>query len=283
MEEDGQLEVEALRLLGASAAFRGEFSMARNHFKRAVDAYDVRRHGPRFGFDPGAASAAYLSWTAWHLGHQEEAARYAAQALAIAEAKNHPSTLAMVLSWLMFYEVCTRNPEAIIRYNERLQSVCSERDCRYWQPFGSACAEWATFQHDGDARHLERLLDFTKQFREQYLTSCLLLMGVEICGDLQRPDQGLSLTAAAHQFIEDHDERVWEAECSRREAGLLLQNPQPDLGRASQLLQRAMRIAHRQEAAMLESQAASDLGKLNARTSPETVGVVRAPGPDTLH
>jgi class 3 adenylate cyclase/ABC-type transport system involved in cytochrome c biogenesis ATPase subunit len=263
-DDDSQLEVEAFRLLGASAAFTGEFAIARRHFERALSIYDVSQHGPRFGFDPGAASAAYLSWTAWHLGHRDEARSYAARALVIGEAKNHASTLAMVLSWLMFYEVCDENVEAITVYNDRLQAVCSERDCRYWQPFGAACAEWAAFQRDADARHLERLLEAATQFREHYLTSCLLLMGADICKDLRRAEHGLQLVAKALQFIEAHDERVWEAECSRLTGELLLLGPRPEIRRARKLLLRAIKTARHQEALELEQRAVASLAALDA-------------------
>jgi class 3 adenylate cyclase len=266
--DDSQLEVEAFRLLGASAAFRGEFAIARRHFDRALATYDVERHGPRFGFDPGAACAAYLSWTAWHLGQREEARTFAATALAICERKNHASTLAMVLSWLMFYEICEKNVDAVRRHNERLQAVCSERDCRYWQPFGAACAEWAAFQQDRNPRRLEKLLESAAQFRERYLTSCLLLLGADICRELDRPEQGLELTAAALQFIEEHDERVWEAECSRLTAELLLQAPAPDVRRARKLLQSAVKTARHQEAVSLERRAAASLSGLTVTYLP---------------
>ena len=260
--EDSQLEVEAFRLLGASAAFRGEFPIARHHFERALATYDMDRHGPRFGFDPGAASAAYLSWTEWHLGDREAARRYAARALEIGEAKNHATTLGMVLSWLVFYEVCERNVDAILALNERLQAVCSQRDCRYWQPFGAACAQWAEFQKDGNPQRLDRLLESAAQFRERYLTSCLWLMGADICRALKRVDHGLQLVESALQFAEEHDERVWEAECSRLQAELLMCSPSPDPKRARKLLNRAMKIAGHQEAVALKARAAAGLAAL---------------------
>jgi class 3 adenylate cyclase/ABC-type transport system involved in cytochrome c biogenesis ATPase subunit len=264
---DSQLEVEAFRLLGASAAFTGEFSVARAHFEHALSVYDSRIHGPRFGFDPGAASAAYMSWTLWHLGQREQARACATRALAIAEATNHASTLAMVLSWLIFYEICEENVDVVLAYNDRLQKVCAERDCRYWQPFGAACAEWALFERDGDARHLERLLESAGHFRERYLTSCLLLLAARLCGRLGRPEQGLEIAATAQKFIEEHDERVWEAECSRVMADLLLQSSTPTRGRARQLLLRAIQTAEAQEACTLAQRAAASLEELDSRAT----------------
>lgn len=259
-----QLHVEAQRLLGASAAFRGDFESARLHFSRAMEIYDIDRHGPDYGFDPGAASAAYLAWVLWHLGDDASARDYGARALAIADAKAHAPTLAMVLSWLMFHAVCRRDLEAIAAYNRRLQSVCAERECRYWQPFGSACAEWAGFEVDGDVAHLERLVAFTKAFRERYFTSSLLLLAADICLQKDRPDQGIQLTKDAQQFMKDHDERLWEAEAQRLTAEFLFRLSPGDPGDAQRHLVRAVKTARRQGALKLEQRAAASLANLHA-------------------
>jgi class 3 adenylate cyclase/energy-coupling factor transporter ATP-binding protein EcfA2 len=281
-DDDGQSQVEAFRLQGASAAFRGEFLIARTYFERALAAYDGRRHGPRFGFDPASACAAYLAWTLWHLGDKEQARAHAQTALGFAEAKRHPATLAMVLSWLMFYEVCEQNPQGILALNSRLQLVCAERDCRYWQPFGTACAAWAGFQQDGDARHLGRLIESTRHFGDRYLTSCLLILAAEVCAQLGRTEQGLEIAASAREFIEDHDERVWEAECGRVTAVLLMKQAAPDLIRANQLIHRAIRTVRRQQARGLEERMLATRALLDQRieklSPPPTL-----PRPGTVH
>jgi len=262
-DDDRQLEIEASRLLGAGAAFGGEFALARLHFERAISLYDIDRHGPRFGYDPGAVSAAYLSWISWHLGAEGEARRYARQALVLAEAKGHPSTLAMVLAWLIFHAICERDGEAVRRYNDRIQTLCTEKDCRYWQHFGAACMEWVAFQSDGEPQHLDRLLDRTKKFPEHYLTSCLLLLGADLCVRMQRPQYGLEIVDEAWRFIEEHKERIWEAECDRLKAQLFLMLPRADHGKASHYARRALRIARQQEALPLQRRAAALVEELS--------------------
>jgi tetratricopeptide (TPR) repeat protein len=259
---DSQLELEALRLLGASAAFAGDLATARQHFEQVLARYDIGRHGPALGFDPGAVSSAYLAWTVWHLGDSENAERYATQAIAIAEAKGHPPTLAVVLSWLIFYHVCTGNIDSILEYNRRLQTVCSERDCRYWQPFGNACAEWAEFGLDGEPRHLDRMLALTGEFRERYFTSCLLLLGAEMCLKLRQTQRGLQTVASAREFIEKHDEQLWEAELHRLHAELMLQGTPERARDAGELLRCAIETARRQNARSLEGRALTSLERL---------------------
>ena len=282
--EDSQLEVEAFRLMGASAAFRGEFAVALSHFDHALGVYDPRIHGPNFGFDAGAAAAAYLAWVHWHLGNDAEAAAAADRALATAEAKNHPSTLAMVLSWLIFYRVCARDVEAILDLNGRLQVMCAERECRYWQPFGSACAEWAEYHRDRDPRRLERLIAFSAAFNERYFTSCLLLLGADICLQEGQLDRGMELARSALRFVKEHEERIWESECHRLIAELHLRMPEGGgLGTARQALARACRIAHRQGAASLKARAADRLAALD-EAEPNRPHLAAPPAPArTLH
>jgi class 3 adenylate cyclase len=262
--KDSQFEVEAQRLLGASAAFRGEFQLALAHFGRAMEVYEPSAHGPDYGFDPGAASAAYLAWILWHVDERDAAREMGLKALAIAEEKGHAPTLAMVLSWLMFHAVCEHDTGTILAYNQRLQIVCAERECRYWQPFGAACAEWASFEVDGDAHHLEPLLRFTSEFRERYFTSCLFLLAADICLRTDRPDQGIELTAKARRFIDRHCEHVWQAEALRLAAEFRLRLSPAQTEEARRLLQEAVETAQCQGAVALERRAAERLAELEA-------------------
>lgn len=165
----------------------------------------------------------------------------------------------------MFHAVCERDADAILAYNERLQLVCAERDCRYWQPFGAACAEWAGFRKDAEPRRLERLLAWTRDFRERYFTSCLLLMGAGMCLELGRTEEGLGLVDDARRFIEEHDERIWEAEADRLGAELTAAAEGRDLAAAHALASRALATAGRQGARALQARAEGSLAHIEAR------------------
>jgi class 3 adenylate cyclase len=252
LRSDDQLEVEAHRLLGGSYAFIGDFRASKEHHERAFALYDPARHGPRLGFDPGVTAAAYLSWTLWHLGETAEARRFASKALAAAEAKRHPPTLAMAYSWLTFHAVCDDNFEAVKQYDASLRLLCDEQECRYWQPLVAACAEWAAFQQDRDPNRLKRLAANEVAFEERYLNSCLLVLGARICHSLEMPAQGLEFVERALSFVEEHDERVWEAEALRVKAELLLQWRPVDSDEAERLLSKAAEVARLQGAIQIE-------------------------------
>ena len=62
--------------------------------------------------------------------------------------------------------------------------------------------------------------------------------------------------------MEQHDERWWEAEVCRLRGVLLLRQPGTPQEEAEAWLQRALDVAHRQEAKSLELRAAMSLSRL---------------------
>lgn len=259
--QNAKLEAEGYRLLGATAAFRGHFIDARAHFQRVTAVYDPSTHGRSFGYDPGVASIAYLSWVHWHTGDAEEGRRQADRALVMAEALGHPATLSLVLVWLLFHAVCERDYTQINIYNDRLQALCSEQICRFWQPFGRACVAWASFHSTRDASYLDRLLEHTKAFSELYLTSCLHLLAADICNELGHCEEGLQHAGLAETFMVEHDERIWEAEYWRL-SGQLHGRRRPGSDQGRLCLEQALATARRQQAVMLERRAADALKSL---------------------
>jgi predicted ATPase len=62
--------------------------------------------------------------------------------------------------------------------------------------------------------------------------------------------------------VEQHEERYWEAEVHRLRGVLLLQQPETPQAEAEAWLQRALNVAHHQEAKSLELRAAMSLARL---------------------
>ena len=264
-DTSGQMSVEAYRLLAANKLYAGKFIAARSHFERCLSLYDVKSHGPRFGYDPGASSAAYLSWTLWHLGLEAEASNMAAEALQLAEAKNHTPTMALVLTYVAFFEVYRGKVDAVLAYTDRLIALCSESDYRHWLAFGIVCSEWAKCRRDHDESHLETLLSAIKQHRQLwggYFTPGLMLLAADLCRHLGKPAQGLRIATAAQRFVSSHGERLWEAECDRLIGEILLLRRAPSIPAAERRFRKAIRTAHRQGSFSLEKRAVQSLRQL---------------------
>jgi predicted ATPase len=75
-------------------------------------------------------------------------------------------------------------------------------------------------------------------------------------------DDGLQALVEAHTLVEQHEERVWEAEVCRLRGVLLLRQPGTPQAEAETWLRRALGVARRQAAKSLELRAATSLARL---------------------
>jgi predicted ATPase len=84
----------------------------------------------------------------------------------------------------------------------------------------------------------------------------------EVYDHLGHTKNGLQALAEAHTLVKQHDERWWEAEIYRLRGVLLLRQPGTPQAEAEACFQRALDVAHRQEAKSLELRAAMSLARL---------------------
>src|SRR4030095_9623179 len=89
---------------------------------------------------------------------------------------------------------------------------------------------------------------------------CTLL--AEVADDLGHTEDGLQALGEAHTLVEQHEERVWEAEVYRLRGVLLRRQPGTPQAEAEACLQQALDVARRQEAKSLELRAAMSLSRL---------------------
>jgi len=80
--------------------------------------------------------------------------------------------------------------------------------------------------------------------------------------NLGHTEDGLQALTEGHTLVEQQEKRWWEAEVARLRGVLLLRQPETPLAEAEAWLQRALDVAHRQEAKALELRAAMSLSRL---------------------
>jgi predicted ATPase len=84
----------------------------------------------------------------------------------------------------------------------------------------------------------------------------------DVCGHRGHTAEGLQALAEAYTLIEQHEERLWEAEVCRLRGVLLLRQAVPQPAEAATCFQRALEVARRQQAKSLELRAAMSLARL---------------------
>jgi predicted ATPase len=89
---------------------------------------------------------------------------------------------------------------------------------------------------------------------------CTML--VEVSAHLGHVEEGLQALTEAHILVEQHEERWWAAEVARLRGILLLRQTGTPQEESEAWLQRALDVAHSQEAKSLELRAAMSLARL---------------------
>ena len=98
---DGDLLLEAYHCQWSTAFFRGDVAATLDNSRIGIETYDMKRHGhlgPAFGgHDPGVCADVCAAVALRMSGESEQAAKTIARGLALAEALDHPNTLAHAL------------------------------------------------------------------------------------------------------------------------------------------------------------------------------------------
>jgi predicted ATPase len=232
----------------------GEYTTARAHLEQVLSCYEPQQHHHSMvrlrGSDAGVSALAYNACCLWCLGYPEQAAKQSQKALALAREFGHPFSSADVLSYggCVFNQMrrdapaLKGNAEELARLSEGMgfSSFLGTGSC-YW---GAALTKLGQV-HEGIAQMREGMA-----VRQSVGARCNLS---GISGALAaalakagRPEEGLATLDETLSFVEETDERYYEAELHRLKGELLL--TQGDEAEAEASLQKAVEVARRQQA-----------------------------------
>lgn len=263
-ERDGDdtLLVEGAYVLGITAFWQGAFEEARAQFELAVARYRPehrRDHLLRYGLDPKVVCLSRLGNTYWVLGRIDEAVAARDAALALADETGHPFSRSTVLVFAAMLALELDEIEPMRRFAALLlddsggqhgrpaqiarEAIRGYLDVRDGRIDGLARIEQAR----GELMRGDQAPGMRAQFERLLLAACVF------AGDART---GLTITDRA--LASEDADRLWEAENRRARAEFLAV-----LGRSADEveaeLDRALTVARRQEAAMLELRVATTL------------------------
>ena len=260
--DDRELLLGACRALGAAHYYLGEFVAARATLMEGIalaDSLPQRWHAPGLLADPRVTCRSYLSRTLWMLGYPDRARALGAYALALAEAAEHPFTLANNLGLIAGLRVNLRDVGGAARLAERLIELAREQGFPYWLANGMLWRGWSRVGAGETAAGLADLEESVARFRA-HGNAITVAHGLHLLADayrqLRRHDEGLDVLAR----IEPGEERRHEAEWHRLAGELLALAGRPDA--AAESYQQALAVARAQSAKAFELRAATSLARL---------------------
>jgi predicted ATPase len=244
----------------------GEYTAARAHLEGMISFYEPQHHHRLVslcGSDAGVSALAYDACCLWCLGYPDQALMRSQEALALARELGHPFSLADVLCYAgcLFNEM-RRDAQALKDNAEELMRLSSEKVPGWlgegtWHR-GKALAMLGQVQ-EGMAQMREGMAAHQSRGVQCYLSGTLRSLA-EAQAKAGQPEEALTTLAEAFAFVEQTDERHWEAELYRLRAELLLM--QGDEAGVEASLQKAVEVARRQQAKSWELRATVSLCRL---------------------
>ncbi|HEY5868219.1 MAG TPA: adenylate/guanylate cyclase domain-containing protein, partial [Candidatus Tectomicrobia bacterium] len=265
---DSMLTVLAHTALGQNLAFLGALPAARLHAEEAI-AHDTpgQRRTPMFqiGQDPGVGCRVCAAWTLSFLGYPEQALARVHDALALAHELSHPYSLAYAWCMAAIVSKFSRDVPAVYEQAEATVALSTEHGFPWWAALGTSLRGWALAMQGQSEEGMAQIRQGIAAWQASGAAIAVpffYTMLAEVADHLGHTEDGIRTLAEAYTLVEQHEERLWEAEVCRLRGVLLLRQPGTPQAEAETWLQRALDVAHRQEAKALELRAAMSLARL---------------------
>jgi predicted ATPase/class 3 adenylate cyclase len=262
------LAVVAHYALGMTWVFLGALPAARLHLEEGIARYTPdQRRAPvfRIGQDLGVACRAFAALTLWLQGYPEQALARLHEALALAYELSYPFSLAYARCMAACVSQLHQDVPVVHEHADAAVALSTEQGFPLWAAQGTILCGWAlAMQGQGEAgiTQLRQGIAAWRATGAAQLVPYYCTMLAEVAAHLGHTEDGLQALAEAHTLVEQHDERYWEAEVHRLRGVLLLRQRRTPQTEAEACFQRALDVAHHQQAKSLELRAAMSLARL---------------------
>ena len=267
--QDFTLLLAAHFVMGQTLLHLGEPAPARTHLEQGSALYDAQQHHAltlSYGsIDQGVANLCVASESLWYLGYPEQALKRSNEASTLAQALSHPFSLALALDLTAWLRQLRREGQAAQESAEAVMALSTEQGFPYWVAEGTIYRGWALAEqgYGGEGLSLIREgLAARQATGADVFRSYFLALLAEAYGKDKQVENGLGTVAEALAFVENTEERFYEAELYRLKGELLLQQSQTQHPEAEDCFQQAITVAQRQAAKSWELRAATSLARL---------------------
>ncbi len=268
----------AHKSLGSNAYYRGEFTIAHTHFMQAIALYDSQPHHYHSKLEAGERNLgiscyAFTALTLWSLGYLDQARQSMSHAISLAEAQEHPFSLAWVLhNGAKLYQGY-RECQTVHKFSTKVIALSTENSFTSRVLQGQIMQSWATLAHGQGSGAVHQIQQGIQSFRTTgggvsipYFLA-LLAEAHEYQG---QPTEGLVVVDEALREVESTGACFYQAELYRRKGNLLLlsgsrhrvQGIEYKAQEAERSFLEGLAIARRQQAKSLELRAAISLARI---------------------
>jgi predicted ATPase len=264
------LLLDAHQALGTASANVGAFVPARTHHEQVIALYDAQQHAtphaiPRVLGNHGVRSRALLTRILWELGYPDQAVQRSQEALTMAHALAHPSSLRDALRFSAHLYAFRREWQRAQAHAEALLALATEHGFARYVALGVFFRGWALAAQGQGAEGIAQMRQSMAAVRA---TGTAIGIGeirvqlAEAYGQVGQVDEGLHLLAEASAMLHPTARGRYTAAGYLVHGELLLRQAVPDAPAAEACFQQALDVARHQQAKSWELRAAMSLSRL---------------------
>jgi class 3 adenylate cyclase/predicted ATPase len=256
------------RNMGVSLMHTGDIQEARVHIDRAIALYDPAKHrqlATRFGQDVRVALLFYRSLALWPLGYPEGALADADRAIRDAREIGQAASLMAALTLTSLSQIhCGNYAIANAQLDEAI-TLANEKGAVFWK-VGGMLVQGCLFAIAGKASDAVRTI--TSGLSAWRATGTTVWVPTYLSyltrayAELGQFDEASRCIGEAIVAVQTTNENWYEADIHRIAGEIALKSPKPDAVKAEAYFERALAVAHQQQAKSWELRAAISMARL---------------------
>ena len=206
----------------------GEFSLAIEHFEKALLRYDPERHRHdsfRYAQNPAVAMRCFASWALWFLGKPDQALTRINEAVTLARTSSEPNSMAPAYFFAAILYQLRREDQVAQEYAEEGIAVSAEHGLVLYQALSTTARGWALFNQGWRDEGIELMrhgLAAHEATGAKVVFPHFLSLLAEALGKAGEEEEGLRLIEEALTMASRNSERYYQAELLRIKGELIL-------------------------------------------------------------
>jgi class 3 adenylate cyclase/predicted ATPase len=250
--------------------FRGELTSALPHLAAGRTLYDSKAHRAHTflygGHDPGTCCKLIGAMTSALRGFPEQAMAEGVAAVRFARELDNPPNLAYALVFGAHLQQFLRDAPGLLQQAEAGTALASTLGMTPFVKIGELFQGWARMEcgavDEGAAQLAGVLARARERRRPAVMVAYYLCLLAESRGRVGDHTEGLAIFEAASEMMGVTNERLLESELHRLKGELVLGQSREQWAEAEHCFDRALGVARRQEAKLLELRTATSLARL---------------------
>ena len=256
------------RLMAVSLLCTGDIMLGRTHSDSALALYNAAEHGPlatRFGQDPGVSILCYRALALLLLGYPDTALADADRAVKNARDIGQAATLMFTLVHACLANLLCGKCDAVNALVDELFAIADEKSSLFWKTGGMLLRGFAFALNGRASEAVQTITSGIAAWRATGSTLWLSLYFSQLASayaDLGQLEEAWRCIGEAISTIATTKERWFEAEVNRIAGEIALMSTEPDAAKAEAHFERALAVAHQQQAKSWELRAAMSMARL---------------------